>query len=115
MEADSGLVLIRMLATSRGGSEGVHLDIIWVDRDLHIIDLRHDRYGDGRGVNSSLTFRLGDSLDSMHSAFELELGVDTFTADLDHGKLHPADAGSLVFDDLSLPSLSLAIPKIHAE
>lgn len=41
-DADGGLGFIDVLAARPAGTEGIYLQVLWVDVDLHLISFRQD-------------------------------------------------------------------------
>jgi len=91
------------------------LDVIWIDIYFDVFDFRHHRYGDSRGMNSSVGFRIGNSLYSMNATFKLQLGVDALTGNLYDSDFETSNTSHFMFDNVCFPSASFCISEIHSE
>ena len=60
------------LTAGPGAPVHVDLEIVLIDVDLDIVDLGEYRHGRRRGMDPALGLGLGDALNAMRSAFELE-------------------------------------------
>src|SRR5205085_1645913 len=67
-----GADLLRALAAGPGGAVDVDLEVVRVDLDVDLLRLGHDRDRRRRGVDTALRLGLGDALDAVRAALELE-------------------------------------------
>ena len=80
-DSDSGLGLIDVLTACTARTIGVDLQILRIDFDLYIVHLRQYRYGNGRGVDTTLGFGLRYTLYTVYARFKLEFGVSAVAVD----------------------------------
>ena len=60
-----------VLAARPAGTEGIYLQVLWVDVDLHLISFRQDGHRDGGGLYLALAIGDGHPLHSVDAAFKL--------------------------------------------
>src|SRR5262249_7101218 len=72
-----------------------------------------DGHRHGGGVDAPRGLGLGDPLDAMDAALELEAAVDAVPGDLDDDLLDAAESGRVVGEDLGLPPVALGVAVVH--
>ena len=76
---DRRLGFVNMLPAGATRAKGVDLKVGWINVDFHILRLGKHRYRHGRGVYSSLSFRLWNPLNPMYPAFVFQSGISSLT------------------------------------
>ena len=114
-DADGRLDLVDLLSAGPAGAHGVDLQVFVADLDVDVGGLGHHGDGGGTGVDATLRFRFGDTLDAMASALELQLVKAAFARDRQHDILQPAQFGDADFEHLELPALLFDVLRVHLE
>ncbi len=110
------VVLLHMLAARPGCAVGGDLQILMIDVDLHVIDLRQHRHGDRRGVDAPAGFGDGDTLHTMDAALVLEVRIGALALHHEGHLFVAADPGAILADHLDLPAaLAFGVARVEAE
>ena len=84
-DAHSRICLVDMLPTCTTGPEGVYPQVSGLDHNVSRgICLWHHSHRASRGMNASLCFGLGHTLNTMCARFKLQPTIDAFTLDADN-------------------------------
>jgi hypothetical protein len=67
------------------------MQLVWLKFDVDLLSFRHDSDGNGRGVDSSLSFGCWDALHPVDTAFIFHTTEDFFTAHFEYDLLEAAD------------------------
>ena len=105
---------IDTLSTVSGCTHYIDPDIFFFNLNVDVVvDLRHHRNADRRGVDPSAGFCLGHTLYTVHTALILEHRVSALSGHHKGDALHAANADLLGLYQLNLPMTSLRVMHIH--
>ena len=104
---------IDTLSTVTRCTHNIDTDIFLINLDIYIFCLRHHRYCDRRGMDTSTGFGLRYTLYTVYPGFVFHLGISTFTIDHECYIFHSADTDLFTFYQFDFPSLAFCIMHIH--
>ena len=113
-QTHGGIGGVDALAAVSGGAHHVDADILFIDDHVHILRLRHDRNGDGGGVDPAAGLGFRHALDAVHAAFIFQAGISALARDHEGDLLHAADADLVRADGFHLPAPALRVLHIQA-
>src|ERR1700694_4198424 len=73
-DADRGFGLVDVLAAGALRGDGLDPEVIALDLDVDLLDLRQHGYRRRRGVNAPLRLGVGHALHPVHAGFEFQFG-----------------------------------------
>ncbi len=114
-DADRGFGLVDVLAAGALRAHGLDPQIVALDLDVDLLDLRQHGYRRRRGVNAPLRLGVGHALHPVHAGFEFQFGERAAALHFGDDFLktpHGAFAGG---DHLDLPALQTREALIHPE
>ena len=112
-DADGAFGFVDFLSTGTTGAHGINLEVFGANVNFNFVGLREHGDSGGAGVDASLSFCFGDSLNAMPATFELKrmkravagYGEDDFTKS--------AQFGGAEFEDFSFPATLSAVGFVH--
>jgi hypothetical protein len=103
------------LAARAARAHDVDLEVLGIDLDLDVLDLRHDGHRRRRGVDASLRLGRGHALHAVHARLVLELREGALAVDADDHLAQAARRGARAREQLDLPAPPLGEARVHAE
>ena len=82
-QTNTGLDLIDVLSSGSTGTEGLPLDLAFVDMYFKLIRFGQYGYGSRRGMDTSLGLGHGHTLHAMHTRFVFERTIDILSHDVE--------------------------------
>ena len=104
-----------MLAPRPAGTKAVDAVVVGGKVHLDIFRLGHYRHRRGAGVDTSLRLGLGDTLDPVSAAFELQLAETAFPLDAEDDLFEAAHFGRAGRHQFGLPAAVVAVVLVHLE
>ena len=107
--------LVDVLAAGALRAHGLDPQIVALDIDIDLLDLRQHRDRRRRGVNAALRLGVGHALHAMHAGFEFQFGERAAAPDFGDDFLEAAHGAFAGGDHLDLPALQAGEALIHPE
>src|SRR5229473_8023512 len=114
-DAHGGVGSVHGLAAGAGGAKGVDAQVLRLDFDVDFIGPRKHGDGGSGGVNAPLLLGGGNTLDAVHAAFVLQLGIDFVALNGGDDFFHSAKRRGRAFQDFDLPAQRFRVARIHTE
>ena len=114
-DADGGLSLVDVLSACAGGAEGVDLQVLGVDGELHLLRLGHHGHGGGGGLDAAGGLRFRHPLDPVGPGLEFQAGPGPLALDGDAGFLDAAQLRGVFIHQLHVPAPALGIQGVHPQ
>ena len=108
-----GIGLIDMLTSGSAGAHGFHFQIIHINIKILRFNFRCYQNGCCRGMDTPLTFCLGNALYTMTSGFKLQFPINAIPLDHKGDKGEAACFTVIHFYDFYLPALTLCKFAVH--
>ena len=110
-----GIGRIHVLSARAAGPEDVDAQLGWIDLDFHLIRLRKNGHGNGRGMDPALRFRLRYALDAVDAGFKLEPAEDALSLYEADDLLQSPQSCEMAAQNLHLPLFRLGVLSVHTE
>src|ERR1700743_2701343 len=104
-DADRRFGLVNVLTAGALRAHGLDPQILVLDVDVDILDLRQHGNRRGRGVDAALRFGIGNALHAMHAGFEFQFGEGAAALHLGDDFLVAANRTFAGRNHLDLPAL----------
>ena len=114
-DADSRLRTVDVLSARTGCTVGVDAQIIRIDLDLNILDLRQHCYRNRRRMDTPARLRDRHPLNPMRTALVFQLAVRAKASYHERDFLETANLRRIRIDKLRAPPLTLSKTRIHPE
>ena len=114
-DPDGGRRLVDVLAARAAGTEGIDLQILWIDLDFDVVHFGKHSNGRRGRMHAALRFRFRHALYAMHAALVFQAGICPVAGDHKADLLITAELRLIHVEQLRLPAVALGIHAVHAE
>ncbi len=114
-QPDGGIGCIHRLSARTGRAENIHLDLVGIEFDLHLLGFRQNRHRYRGRMDTPLGFRGRNPLNAVCSTFVLQIAVGPVPFHHGNDFLETTRIGPVAGHDLHLPPAVFRISVVHAE